>query len=261
MKLAQLQQSFQAHVLQGDAAIVHEISTDARFPTALRLGVYTEAYAARLVEVLGETFPGVQAALGTRVFARQVSAFARAHPSRYRSARAYGEELPQWLASRLSGPRAPGMADLARFEWAVAGAFDAADAEALKPEGLAGVSPAQWPTLQFEFSPTLRRLGVSSNGVAWWKFACAEQPRPGRWRASCLQQWLIWRQGLAVFYRRLSQAETQALDAALAGRSFGELCEQLSGPSGAARLLHGWFNAGLVVGISLGGSPPAAPGR
>lgn len=261
MKLAHLQQSFQAHVLQGDEAIVGEISTDGRFPTALRLGVYTEGYGVRLVEVLGETFPAVQAALGNSLFARQVGAFVRAYPSRHRSARAYGEELPQWLASRLRGPRAQGLADLARFEWAMAGAFDAADAAALKPDSLAGVSPAQWPRLQFEFSPTLRRLAVASNGVAWWQFACAEQPRPGRWRATCPQQWLIWRQELALFYRRLSQAEAQALDAALAGRSFGQLCESLSGPAAAAKLLHGWFNAGLIVGISLCESPPAAPDR
>jgi hypothetical protein len=261
VKLAQLQQSFQTHVLHGDEGIAGEIIGDGRFPTSLRLGVYTDAYAARLVEVLAETFPAVQAALGENVFARHLSDFARAHPSHFRSARDYGEELPQWLASRLSGPRAQGIADLARFEWAVAGAFDAADSAALKPGSLASVEPERWPTLRFAFAPSLRRLSVTSNCVAWWRFACAEQPRPGRWRPTCTQQWLIWRQELAVFYRRLSQAETQALDAALAGRNFGQLCEQLSGPTGAARLLHGWFNAGLIVGRLPGESAPAAPHR
>lgn len=253
MKLAQLQQSFQTHMLQGDEAIVSEISADERIPTALRLGVYTEAYAARLVEVLGETFPAVQAALGQTRFAREVGDFARAHPSSFRSARAYGEALGPWLTSRHRGPRAQGVADLARFEWAVAAAFDAADCRALKPASLADVPPAQWPALRFGFSPTLRRVRVTSNCVAWWKFAGAEQPRPGRWRTTCPQQWLIWRQELAVCYRRLSQAETHSLDAALAGRNFGQLCEQLSGPSQAVTLLHGWFNAGLIVEISPGG--------
>jgi hypothetical protein len=236
-------------MLQGDDGVVSELVADARFPISLRLGVYTHAYAARLVEVLAETFPAVQAALGTRVFARQVSDFVRQQPSRFRSVRDYGAELPAWLASRLTGPRAQAIADLARFEWAMAGAFDAADGAALQPQSLARVEPARWPTLQFAFSPSLRRLSVTSNGVAWWKFACAEQPRPSRWRATCTQQWLIWRHELAVFYRRLPQAEAQALDAALAGQNFGQLCEQLSGANEAAKLLHGWFNAGLVVGI------------
>jgi hypothetical protein len=222
MKLAHLQQSFQSHLLKGDGAIAAEIAADPRFATSLRLGMPH--------------------------FARLITDFVKVHPSRFRSARAYGDELPEWLAARLSGPRATGLADLARFEWAVAGAFDAADDPALKAESLAAVAPARWPALQFTFSPTLRRLSVSSNCVAWWKFACAEQARPRRWRSTCTQHWLVWRADLAVFYRRLSRAENALLDAALAGRTFGELCEQLSGAAAAAALLHGWFDAGLIVG-------------
>ncbi len=251
MKLAQLQQTFQAHMLRGDRSIENEIAADDRFPVALRLGVYTDAYAARLVEVLGESFPAVQAALGAKAFAGQVGEFVRQHPSRFRSAREYGADLSQWLASRLTGPRAQGSADLARFEWAVAAAFDAADRTSLQPESLAGIAPAQWPQLRFEFSPTLRRVSVSSNCVAWWKFACAGQTRPHRWRSTCTQQWLVWRQELAVFYRRLSKAETQSLDAALAGQTFGEWCQPLADPTVAATLLQRWFNAGLVVGASV----------
>ena len=259
MKLSQLQAAFQAHVLRGDPAIVGEVATDARFPTALRLGVYTGAYAARLVEVLEISFPAVRMALGERLFAQVIGEFVRQHPSRFRSARAYGADLSAWLATRLDGPRARGIADLARFEWAVAGAFDAADQVALTPTSLAGVAPALWPQLRFDFSPTLRRLSVTSNAVAWWRFGCADQPRPVRWRSTCVQQWLVWRQELAVFYRRLSRLETQALDAALLGRSFGQLCDDTQGARGAASAaaqaatrLHGWFSEGLIVGATVG---------
>ncbi len=252
MKLAQLQRSFQAHVLRADPSIAPEIQGDARFPAALRLGVYSDAYALRLVEVLGESYPAVQAALGAKRFAALVSGFAREHPSRFRSARAYGEELPQWLASQLTGPRAGGIADLARFEWAVAGAFDAADQTALEAASLAAVAPAEWPQLQFEFSPSLRRVAVTSNCVAWWRCACAGESRPGRWRATGPQQWLVWRCELAVYYRRLAPLEAQALDAARAGRRFGELCEQLDEAARAATLLHGWFSEGLVTAFTAG---------
>lgn len=250
MRLAQLQESFQAHVLRNDAAIAQEIIADARFPTALRLGVYSDAYALRLVEVLAESFPAVQAALGVQPFAALVSEFARAHPSRFRSARDYGEELGPWLASRLTGTRAVGIADLARFEWAVAGAFDAADQPALQPADLAAVPASQWPALQFEFSPTLRCVNLTSNAVAWWRFACAAEARPSRWRPTCLQRWLVWRRDLAVFYRRLSQAEAGMLDAALSGQCFAELCETLDGAARAAGLLHGWVSEGLLSAAS-----------
>jgi Putative DNA-binding domain len=250
MKLAQLQQAFQAHLLRDAAAIADEIQDDARFPAALRLAVYSGAYVQRLLEVLGESFPAVHAALGASHFAARVSDFVRQHPSRCASARAYGEELAPWLASQLGGPRATGIADLARFEWAVAGAFDALDQPALEAATLSAVPPAQWPQLRFEFAATLRRVSVTSNCVAWWRFACAGQPRPSRWRATCLQHWLVWRRELAVYYRRLSQAESRLLEAALAGHRFGELCEQLDGPARAATLLHGWFSSGLIVGAA-----------
>ena len=250
MKLAQLQQSFQDHVLRDDPQIAGEISGDERFAVAMRLGIYTDAYAARLIDVLAETFPAVQAVLGQGLFARLVGEFARQHPSRFRSARHYGEELSQWLTTQLTGVRAQGIADLARFEWTVASAFDAADQAALAPASLAGVAPAQWPQLRFTYAPSLRRLSVASNCVAWWKFACADAPRPSRWRATGSQQWLVWRQELAVFYRRLSRAESQALDAGLAGATFGQLCEQLATPAVAAAMLQGWFNSGLIIGVS-----------
>jgi hypothetical protein len=250
MKLAQLQQTFQAHVLRGEAGIEDEIIGDARNPASARLGVYTGAYVARLVAVLGESFPAVRMALGAKSFERSIGDFVHRHPSRFRSARAYGEELSTWLATNLDGTRARGLADLARFEWAVADAFDAADAVVLAPSELAGIDPAGWPRLQFTFSPTLQRVNLTSNAVAWWKFACAAQSRPSRWRPTCTQHWLIWRQDLAVCYRRLSRAETQALDAARAGRCFGELCEQLSAAQ-AARLLHDWVTAGLIIAASV----------
>jgi Putative DNA-binding domain len=251
MKLAQLQQAFQAHVLRAAPQIAQQVHEDARVPTALRLGVYSGAYVLRLVEVLAESFPAVQAALGTRRFAALISAFVRQRPSRVPSARAYGEELPQWLAAQLSGPRAGGIADLARFEWAVAGAFDAADQPVLGPASLAARPPADWPQLQFQFSPSLRRLDVTSNCVAWWRFGCAGATRPARWRPQGLQHWLIWRPELAVFYRRLSHPETRVLAAALAGHSFAELCEQLQGAERAATLLHGWFSEGLVTAVTV----------
>jgi hypothetical protein len=251
MKLAQLQQHFQAHVLRGERAIEQEIAGDGRFATALRLGVYSQGYALRLIEVLGGSFPAVQRALGPKHFGRLVDAFVHEYPSRFRSARAYGGQLPQWLAARLTGPRAAAVADLARFEWAMAAAFDAPDQTAVKPEHLASLAPTLWPRLRFAFTPSLQRVAVSSNCVAWWKFACAEYPRPPRWRLTCAQHWLVWRKDLAVYYRRLSQAEARTLDAALAGGTFGELCEQLSGPAAAATLLHGWIGAGLISEASV----------
>jgi Putative DNA-binding domain len=251
MKLAQLQSSFQDHLLRGTGTLLAQVVGDARAAAAPRLQAYTGAYLARLVEVLAESFPAVQASLGAAGFARLAADFIRHRPSRVRSARDYGAELPQWLLDAGTGPRRRRIADLARFEWAVAGAFDAADEPALTPASLAGVAPVDWPQLRFGFTPSLRRVQVTSNAVGWWRFACAGTPRPRRWRTTCPQHWLVWRRDLAVLYRRMSRAETLAVDAARAGATFGQLCGDRNAVQ-AATMLHGWFTAGLVTRAEVG---------
>jgi len=64
---------------------------------------------------------------------------------------------------------------------------------------------------------------------------------------------IVWRRDLAVFYRRLSQSEAQALDAAIAGESFGYWCAKLPTPLAAAGMLHRWFSDGLVTAARLEG--------
>ncbi len=251
-------------MLRGDADIAGEIAGEEHIATALRLGVYSEAYTARLVEVLGESFPAVRAALGARRFALLIGDFPQETPEPGALRAGIRAQLPQWLGMRLSGTRAPGIADLAHFEWAVAAAFDAADRVALTPASLFGVDPVLWPQLQFGFSPTLRRLSVTSNCVAWWRFACAGAPKPNRWRATCTQQWLVWRQDLAVFYRRLSAAETRhwmgargrhlwrvVRAAARAVRRAPWHCARACSTRG--RAASGLVKAGLIVGASVEG--------
>jgi hypothetical protein len=63
----------------------------------------------------------------------------------------------------------------------------------------------------------------------------------------------------------MSGAESAALDAALRGRSFGEICEDLSAllpedeiPAAAAGLLGTWADSGILVGIGIGVGEAAA---
>ena len=58
-------------------------------------------------------------------------------------------------------------------------------------------------------------------------------------------------EGIGAFDTSLGgHLEFKALDAARAGRCFGELCEQLSAAQ-AARLLHDWVTAGLIIAASV----------
>ena len=123
-------------------------------------------------------------------------------------------------------------------------------------EVTAAVDPAAWGSLKFKFHPSLRRLDFSWNTTAVWKAMSADEtpPRPERSTAPVL--WLLWRQNLQNYFRSMGSVESAALQSALCGRSFGEICEDLSAllpdeeiPAAAAGLLGTWADSGILVGV------------
>jgi hypothetical protein len=255
MKLLELQRAFQAHVLSGATGNEALVPGTERFDTATRLGVYSSGYADRLTEALAQTFPAVRVTLGPRTFGRLVHELAHHAPSRHFSVRYYGEGLADLIAREIHGPRGRGASELARWEWDLAAAFDAPDCTALTRADLAGIEPAAWAGMRFALAPSLRRASLASNCVQWWKAACAEAPRPARWRIGRPREWILWRSGLAIYFRLLDQVEAGLLDAALGGATFGEICAVLAehdargAPALAAQLLHTWLAEGWIVGL------------
>ena len=69
--------------------------------------------------------------------------------------------------------------------------------------------------------------------------------------------WLLWRKDLQNYFRSMNAVESTALEAALRGLSFAEICETLSAamppeeiPAAAASLLGTWADSGIITGIS-----------
>ncbi len=156
ISLAELQRQFQQHVLAGDLAVTRQINASANVPAPTRLAIYADAYRLRLIEALGGNFPRLQQWLGDEAFAAIARRYIDSHPSAARSIRWYGAALSACL--ELSHPLQPWLADLAQWEWLIAAAFDGRDAAALDSAVLAEVPPDQWPTLRFEFHPSMQRI-------------------------------------------------------------------------------------------------------
>jgi hypothetical protein len=258
VKLAQLQRALQAHVLHGDGAIAALVPGTARFDTRTRLAVYADGYAPRLAEALAQTYPALRQSLGPAVFAHCVASLARAAPSRHFSVRYYGKDLAAVIERHVRGVRGRAAADLARFEWALAAAFDAADARPIAATDLERIAPRAWPQLRFDTTPSLQSLELRSNAVAFWKAACETGPRPTRWRLARPQRWLIWRRDLGVYFRPLAADEAAALASLRAGGSFRRQCSAIAAVQGdagaaqrAAALLRGWVEEGLLSGWRL----------
>jgi hypothetical protein len=270
MRLAELQQSVQAFLLAGGEP-PPELVAAVRPPATARWRIYSDAYRIRLVDALAKGFPALAGRLGAPTFGALLLDFVAAQPSVHRSIRDYGAELEAWLrteAADASGPELAMLADLAAFEWALAGAYDAADAAPVTHAELAALAPDDWAGLRFAPAPCVRRVVVSTNAVAvrhavlrdvatgaaepTTAVDAADARGPAAARGDPTT-WLIWRDRLDVRFRSLAPDEAVALDRCFAGAAFGELCVELErdhgelAPVQAATWLKGWTADGLLV--------------
>jgi Putative DNA-binding domain len=260
VRLIELQRALQGHVLRGDRAIAGLVRGTKIFDTDTRLAVYRDGYAQRLAEALAHTYPALREAIGPAAFGGCIERLAHHSPSRHYSVRDYGGTLAAQLERELAGARARGAADLARFEWAIAGAFDAPDSSPVTLNALQSVPARDWPRLRFSVAPSVQRVELASNAVLWWKAACEGKPRPTRWRRQQRSSWLVWRRDLAVYFRPLGEDEPAALARLVRGARFSQLCAGLAAvlgkepaPMRAAALLRGWIEEGLIADYRVEG--------
>jgi hypothetical protein len=258
--LRELQRDMQRHLLGEESAVTAAIVDAPPLPAADRLAIYRHAYQVRLIDALHETYPVLHGLLGDELWVALGEAYVAAHPSVFRSIRWYGRELAQFMARCPPYIDEPILSEVALLEWTLAEVFDAKDAESLPRAALSAVEPSAWSSLKFQFHPSLRRLEFHWNTAAVWKAMSNDETPPGPQRAAAPVPWLLWRQDLQNYFRSMTAVESAALDAALGGRNFGEICEDLSTilpeeeiPATAASLLGTWADSGIIAGI--GASP------
>lgn len=231
---------------------------DPQRPAAARLEIYAHAWFQRLREVLADDFGALARVLGEPAFDELVSAYLRAHPPNQPSLRDAGARLPDFLAVAPGAWRRVAFAaDLARLEWALIEAFDAADAPLLSQATLAEVAPERWAELRFVFQSALALLTlafpVDRVRIAYDREA-AEIPGELAPESTCI---CVWRTNERVFHRALEPIEAEALGLARAGSRFGEICEALAArlgeaqaPARAAALLARWQQAGWLAALA-----------
>ncbi|QDQ26076.1 DUF2063 domain-containing protein [Chitinimonas arctica] len=227
------------------------VAESAAVPRAVRLGVYVDAYLLRLDEALRSNYPKLHLLLGDDDFLALTRAYLSEHPSRQASIRRFGDRLADFLAAAPRYAELPVLTELARFEWALGSAFDAADAPLIGLAALADLADADWPLLVLGFQPSLAMLALDWNAPAVWRALDAEEAPPAPLREP--GGWLIWRQALQPHYRSLAEDEAALLAALLAGQPFGIACESLlawhtmdDAPARAGALLGRWLGDGWV---------------
>lgn len=221
-----------------------------------RLGAYRHAYRARLTEALRSNHPVLHQALGDDAFDALALGYIAARPSTQPSIRWFGHALAEHLAS-LPPDQAlhPALADLARMEWALGLAFDAAEAPALTREALAALPPERWNDHRLQFQPAVQCLDLTWQVEPLWQAVSRDpdaEPQAPNEQAHAL---LVWRQGSGPRWRSLDTTEAALLRAALGGQSLAALCDLAAqtrpdqGPATVAATLHQWLADGLLCGL------------
>lgn len=260
MQLTELQRAFQRRVLRGDKDIEQEVARTGGIPAATRLGIYSMAYRLRLLEALQKEYTALHAALGDEDFEQLCLGFIEAFPSKHPNLRWFGAELCDYLRATPPYVATPVLAELARFEWALGLAFDAADDSCLAVHELAAIPGDAWPSMSFQAHASVRRLDLYSNAPLIWKAVDGATDPPPPTFAAMPSGWVVWRQDLQTFFRSLEADEAWALDAMMRGAAFGEICEglcewmdELHVAQHAAGLLRGWLESGMIHGARPAG--------
>jgi hypothetical protein len=254
--LRELQLDMQRHLLGEESGVTAAILDAPPLPAAERLAIYRNAYQIRLIDALHETYPVLHGLLGDEAWVELGQAYVASHPSLLRSIRWYGRELPEYLAASSPFSGAPILAEVALLEWTLAEVFDATDALSLPRSALSAVDPKAWGALTLELHPSLRRLAFSWNTAAVWKAMSQDETPPRPELGPAPIPWLLWRQNLQNYFRSMNAVESAALDSALRGRTFAQLCEDLTAvlpqeeiPAAAASLLSTWADSGIIVKV------------
>jgi len=199
-----------------------------------RLEIYNRQYWFRVIDVVAQDFPALNAVLGPRRFDALVLAYLRENPSTSFSLRNLGGKLPTWLAqhSELAGQRRQLAVDVARLEWAYVEAFDRASLPPMSAEEAAHVAPSTVLTLQPHLQLLQLRYPVDEIVLAVHQSrtagdivsnAAARHHRPGRKRLPKLRRsqilLAVHRFDDQVYYRRLSPDSFALLTAIGAGHS------------------------------------------
>ncbi len=217
-----------------------------------RLGVYVEAYALRLLEVLQDDYSVLRQALGAPRFDALADRYIAEQASTTHSIRWFGRHLPDFLRQRRTRPA--WAAELARFEWLLGEVLDAADAPAMTAADMAAIAEENWPRQVLSLAPSVRMLRLAWNApeLLQARESGAANIQPLRHRRA---QWcLLWRHDNEARWRQLPQAEAWALRALQRRQSLAAVGSTLQRagvpnrqvPAQLVTCLRQWLADGLI---------------
>jgi len=126
-----------------------------------RLRIYRNTCRSTLVETLRMSYPAAQRLVGADFFARAAERYVDEYPARSGYLNDYGGEFSAFLERFGPARSLAYLPDVARFEWALSVAANAADVQALEPAALLGIDESGHGELRFEPHPSVSLLELA----------------------------------------------------------------------------------------------------
>jgi hypothetical protein len=255
MTLLELQTTFR------EALLVDECDLSAPFGDGAAPGlvVYRNAYRARLVDCLRSGYDKVLAWAGDEAFDAAAAHHIILNPPHSWTLDDYGHGFEATLTALFAGD--PEVADLAWLEWTMQHAFGSPDGPVVTPVDLTAEAMADfdWDRATFEFVGSLDMRMISSNCTGIWLALTNETEMPEQIILDAPAVLSVWRKEFSPQFLVLGADEYRALTMAMAGATFGEMCEALAEDSdgdeaaaAAGGMLGRWIGEGMISVIGAG---------
>lgn len=249
--LRELQQLFSAAMLAEDNDAVCEHIVEAGFSAAERLCIYRNTYRSTLTAALRTTYPAVERLVGRDFLDMAAGQFIAGNTPASADLNEYGEGFAEFLAKFPPASTLAYLPDVARFEWALSVAANAADAPALSPHVLGEIRSEDHDSLCFEAHPSLRFLALSypADQIADATLA-GDDTAMAQLDLSNGPIWLVVHRGPnSIEVQRLAPQAYDFLRRLCGGEPLGKICE--TAPPEAAALLAESLIKGRLTAFRL----------
>lgn len=263
LSLAETQALFQKALLDGDTRVLDLLCDTSRTKRTTLFGVYENAYAGRLAEIVANDYEYLAVYMGDDAFDALAREYVVAHPSRFQNARWFGRGIPEFLRAHEVYASRPELAGLALLEKTLADAFDAPDAQPIAMASLAAHAPDDWGRLTFAPHPSAVLLSLATDALSLWTSIKdgATTPAtsgPAASRAETPHHVIVWRRDVTPMVRAMGAEEAMMWREACRGARFDALCEMAAAydrPDEAAMrvatYLQGWLMSELLISATL----------
>lgn len=259
ISLRQLQEDFQNQLLGTHNSLEQHISEPHKGKITDRIGVYSYAYSARLVEILAADFPMLKKLMGEKTFHAMGHTYVQAQPSQHYSIAEFGQHLNHFLKTTTPYQEKPAIAEMALLEWSINKATIAANAPVLTMVDMQKVPQSEWPNIRLTLHPSVAILQFTHTIPEIWKDLDSKK-FIGKPKAKAYKQavnYAVWRYELIAQFSVLPLHEAWMLQAFNAGQNFTEICETLcekfDDEEQAAQYAIGcilrWLNDGLLSSV------------